>query len=119
MQKPIVITNADEEQCQELCAILEREHFSTTALHSRVSLEKENQRVEPQMAILDLDTLSVDNRLFKDLKRKNPALCIICLSSRPFHPELEEAMSKYIHACLSKPVDEEELVIWVRSSCEA
>ena len=63
MQKPIVIADADEEQCQELCAILEREHFSTTALHSLVSLEKENQRVEPQMAILDLDTLSVEKIL--------------------------------------------------------
>jgi hypothetical protein len=24
----------------------------------------------------------------------------------------------YIHACLGKPVDEEELVFWVKSICE-
>jgi hypothetical protein len=65
--------------------------------------------------ILDLDTLPVNNRLFRTLRRTNPAVCIIGLSSRPFHPELEEAMSQHIYACLSKPLDEEELFYWVKS----
>jgi len=34
---------------------------------------------------------------------------------RAFHPELEEAMSNYIFACLSKPADEDELVFWIKS----
>jgi DNA-binding NtrC family response regulator len=110
-QDPIVVVDADEVQCEELCAILEREHFPTTPLHSLANLALEIQEGASHVVILDLDTLPVDNRFFKDLKRTDPGVCIIGLSSRSFHPV-------YIHACLGKPVDEEELVFWVKSICE-
>jgi len=118
MQERVVVVDANDEQRQELCIVLEREHFPTTPLHSLVNLETNLQEGKCRVAILDLDSLPVDNRLFRNLKRTNPGVCLIGLSSRPFHPELEEAMSKYIHACLAKPVDEEELVYWVKSVCD-
>ena len=115
MQEPIVVVDGDEEQCRGLCATLEREHFTTTAFHSLLNLEREIQDTGRRVVILDLDTLPVNNRLFRTLRRTNPGVCIIGLSSRPFHPELKEAMSQHIYACLSKPLDEEELVFWVKS----
>ena len=118
MRESIVVVDADENQRHNLCTMLEREHFSTTALHSLLTLEREMQDPGRRVVILDLDTLPVDNRLFRVLKKTNPGLCIIALSSRPFHPELEEAMSKHIHACLAKPVDDEELLYWLKSICE-
>jgi DNA-binding NtrC family response regulator len=118
MQEPIVVVDANEERCRELRTILNREKFQSSALHSLENLETNLQEGKCRVAILDLDSLPVDNRLFRNLKRTNPGVCIIGLSSRPFHPELEEAMSKHIHACLAKPVDEEELVYWVKSVCD-
>lgn len=115
MQGPIVVVDGDEEQCRGLCATLEREHYSTTAFHSLLNLEREIQEAGRRVVILDLDTLPVNNRLFRTLRRTNPGVCIIGLSSRPFHPELKEAMSQHIYACLSKPVDDEELIFWVKS----
>lgn len=115
MQGPIVVVDGDEEQCRGLCATLEREHYSTTAFHSLLNLEREIQETGRRVVILDLDTLPVNNRLFRTLRRTNPGVCIIGLSSRPFHPELKEAMSQHIYACLSKPVDDEELIFWVKS----
>ena len=115
MQKPIVVVDGDEERCRGLCATLEREHFATTAFHSLLNVESEIQEAGRRVVILDLDTLPVNNRLFRTLRRTNPGVCIIGLSSRPFHPELKEAMSQDIYACLSKPLDEEELVFWVKS----
>jgi DNA-binding NtrC family response regulator len=100
MRESIVVVDANEERCRELRTILTREKFQSSALHSLVNLETNL------------------HRLFRNLKKTNPSVCIIGLSSRPFHPELEEAMSKYIHACLAKPVDEEELVYWVKSVCD-
>jgi DNA-binding NtrC family response regulator len=105
MQERVVVVDANDEQRQELCIVLEREHFPTTPLHSLVNLETNLQEGKCRVAILDLDSLPVDNRLFRNLKKT-------------FHPELEEAMTMYIHACLGKPVDEEELVFWVKSICE-
>jgi len=67
------------------------------------------------MLILDLDTLPLDNRVFRDLKRKNPTLSIITLSTRSFHPELKEAMTDHICACLNKPVDPDELHYWAKA----
>ncbi len=115
MQGPIVVVDGDEAQCRNLCEVLERDHYSTTALHSLLNLEEEIRETGRRVVILDLDTLPVNNRLFRTLRRTNPGVCILGLSSRSFHPELEEAMSKYIHACLAKPVDDEELIFWVKS----
>lgn len=119
MEEPIVVVNANEAQCLELCVVLEQEHFRTTALHSLRALEGEVMEGSCRVVILDLDSLPVDNRLFRNLKRKNPGVHIIGLSSRPFHPELEEAMSRHISSCISKPVDVEELVYWIRSICQS
>ncbi len=116
MDKPIVVVNADHEQCRELCAMLDREHYRTTALYSLVHLESNIQASGCRVVILDLDNLNVDNRFIMKLRRRNPGLLIIGLSSRPFHPELEEAMSTHIMcACLSKPVDSEELIYCLKS----
>jgi DNA-binding NtrC family response regulator len=119
MQVPIVVVDANEKQCQELCAVLESEHYPTTPLHSLVSLVGEIELGDRPVVLMDLDTLPVDNLLFRNLKKKNPGVCIIGLSSRPFHPELEEAMSTHIHACLAKPVDEDELLYLVKSLYQA
>jgi hypothetical protein len=48
---------------------------------------------------------------------ENAELCVIGVSSRRFHPELEESMRTHISACLSKPVDEGELLYWLKSIC--
>jgi CheY-like chemotaxis protein len=68
--------------------------------------------------ILDLDSLPVDNRFIRDLRKQNPDVPIIALSSRTFHPELQEALSLYISACLAKPVNPDELIYWVKSICQ-
>jgi DNA-binding NtrC family response regulator len=118
MQEPVVVVDADEQQRQEMCAVLEREDYKTVSLHSLATLNQEIQEGTRRVVILDLDTIPVDNRFFRGLKKENPGVCVIGLSSRPFHPELKEAMSSHIYACLGKPVDEEELVFWVKSLCE-
>lgn len=71
-----------------------------------------------EVLVLDLDTIPSENRFFRNLKRQCPAMSIIGLSSRSFHPELKEAMRKYIYACLCKPVDPDELVYWIHSIVE-
>ena len=114
MNEPILMAGTNEKLSQELCAALEREHFRTISSSSLVNLELNVQKGSRQLVILDLDTLPVDNRYIRNLRRHNPGVCIIGLSSRSFHPELEEAMSSHIFACLGKPVDFEELIYWIR-----
>ena len=115
MDEPIVVVDTNKEQCQELRAILEGEHYRITVLDSLLNLKENIQEGAFQAVILDLDSLPVDNRFIRDLRRKDPGVRIIALSSRRLHPELDEAMSTHIYACLSKPVDSEELIYCLKS----
>jgi DNA-binding NtrC family response regulator len=78
-------------------------------------LENVGSKKESGVVILDLDDPVVDNRVIRNAKRTRPAMQIIGISKRPFHPELKEAISKHIYACLCEPVDPEELVYLVKS----
>jgi DNA-binding NtrC family response regulator len=114
----LIIVDANEETRQRLCAALEGECFQATSLSSLINLGKSINNTSCRVVIVDLDTLPVDNLFFKEFRRKNPSVCILALSSRSFHPELQEAISKHIYACLAKPVDTEELTFWIRTICE-
>jgi DNA-binding NtrC family response regulator len=68
--------------------------------------------------ILDMDSVAADNRFFRELKRQAPGLYVLVLSSRSYHPGLEEAMGSHIYACLAKPLDPEEFRYWMKSIAE-
>lgn len=118
MRQLVAVVNGDKQDCQRLCALLARRSYRAIPLHSLNHLEREIQGGRYRVAILDLDTLPVDNRLFRDLTKTNPTTRVIGLSSRPFHPELKEAISNYMFACISKPFDEDELLYWLKSVYE-
>jgi DNA-binding NtrC family response regulator len=117
MHKSIVVVAADPIECRELCTVLELNHYRTSALHSLPEAARAIQARVCHAVIVDLDSLPVDNRFIRDLCRNHQELCVIGVSSRRFHPELEEAMRSHISACLSKPVNIEELIYWLRSVC--
>jgi len=115
VKESVLIYDSDKKQCLELCALLNNKDYQTTPVHSLNHLGKHICETDFQILVLDLDTVQVDKKLFRDLKKLKPSLSILGLSNRPFHPELEEAMSRYIYACLNKPIDEDELVFFLKS----
>ena len=117
MPKIIVVVDGNLEENQELCWMLERNHYRTSSMYSLMELPEHMERRLDQAIILDLDSLPVNNRFIRNLRGENPGLCIIGISSRTFHPELEEAMRSHISACLSNPVNEDELIYRLKSTC--
>ena len=115
MEGPIIVVDADEKESEALRDVLERDNYSAIALTTLGDLEEKIQETACGVIIMDLDTLPVDNRFIRYLKRQKDKVYIIGLSSRSFHPELEEAVSTHIYACLGKPVDTDELLYWLRS----
>jgi len=118
MDMPIVVVDADKDQCEKLCALLRQENYRAVELHSLPNLKKIVQETSCRVVIMDLDSLPVDNRFIKEFRRQNPGLPVMVLSNRSFHPELEQVMSKHICACLRKPPDPEELLYCIKSFCE-
>ena len=98
---------------RELCALLEQADIPVAPLHSLEDLPEHLRREQVGVLIVDLDTLPVDNNFFRNLKKQYPNLHILCLSSRTYHPGLEEAMGSHIYASLAKPLNSEELFYWL------
>jgi DNA-binding response OmpR family regulator len=115
MQSPIVMVSGDKRESLDLCTLLERYGYKVIRLPALAVSDTQVRESDCKVLLLDLDHLSVDNRYIRELSKQHPGLSIIALSSRTFHPELEEALSSHISACLVKPVDMDELLFWLRS----
>jgi DNA-binding response OmpR family regulator len=115
MHTSVMVANSGEQESRDLGALLESHHYRIIWANALTNLESQIRESDCQALILDLDRFSVDNRFIRELSRQRPGLFIIALSSRRFHPELQEAMSFHISACLVKPVDMDELLFWLRS----
>ena len=116
MEKGIVILDGNKKDCMNICSILDEQNYAATPVYSLKNLLPAINEEICEMLILDMDSIEVDKNLFRKLKKENPSLRIVGLSNKVFHPELEDAITKnHIYACISKPVDEEELVFWVKS----
>lgn len=118
MHESIIVADACLDDGRKLCAILDRHHYSATSLDTLNELAETVRKGACHCVVLDLDSLSVDNRFIRKLHQDNPSLCVIGTSTRTFHPELEESMRTHISACLIKPVDEVELIYWLKCLCE-
>ncbi len=114
----VVVVDADVHYCREVCALLEQADIPVAPVYSLEDLPARLQREQAAVLIIDLDTLPVSNNFFRNLKKQNPDLYILCLSSRTYHPALQEAMGSHIYASLAKPLNSEELLYWLKTISE-
>jgi DNA-binding NtrC family response regulator len=115
MKGSIIVIDADKGSRRELCNLLEEQDYHVMPSHSLAGLPALIQERSCRAVILDLDSVPVNNRHLRDLKKTYPDLHVVAVSGRSFHPELKEAMAAYIYACLCKPIDPDELVYWLKS----
>lgn len=119
MAKPAVAVLAtDKEQCQEISELLRSSEYPTVALHSFEDLHEQIRGASVKVLLVDLDNVVVDNTFFRNIKKRQPGVFILALSSAFHHPDLKEAMGSHIYACLAKPLDTEELLFWLWSISE-
>lgn len=118
MKKKILVMNTNTEECKRWCALLDQHHFLTVSADSIQELENNIRNSDYTAVILDLDTIPVTNRNLKELSINHPGVPFLCISTKRFHPELQDAISHYIYACLNKPVDPDELFFWLKSICK-
>jgi DNA-binding NtrC family response regulator len=118
MKKEIVVLDANQTQSQNICNMLEAHNYKTALLNSLSDLNSYmDENICPAL-ILNLDNIAVTNKILKQLKTNNPLTSIIAVSERQFHPELEESLREYISVCLTKPVDPDDLIYWLKTVFE-
>ena len=115
MKGPIIVVDGDKRACRAMCKLLEAHQYCGIPCHALANVQGLIEHNSCRALILDLDTVPVENRHFRDLKKVNPGLYVLAVSDRLFHPELKEALATYIYACLCKPVDPDELIYLVKS----
>lgn len=119
MGKPVVaVMDGDKDHCQKTSELLRASDYPTVSLTSFENLPEQIRRASVKVLLVDLDCVVVDNTFFRNIKKQQPGLFILVLSSAFHHPGLEEAMQSHIYACLAKPLDPEELLFWLWSISE-
>ncbi len=114
----VAVADADVQHCLELCGLLEQADIPAAPVYSLEDLPGHLKGEQVAVLIVDLDSLPVNNDFFRSLKKQHPDLHILCLSSRTYHPGLEEAMGSHICASLAKPLYSEELFYWLKAIAE-
>jgi DNA-binding NtrC family response regulator len=118
MKKEVLVLDRDADQCKRLRLFLEKSEYDVTTMEALTGVNDYLETHDCRAAIFNLDTISVNNKILRKVKRKNPQMSIIALSIRQYHPELEEAMREDISVCLGIPVDFDELIYWLASIYE-
>lgn len=116
MNQTTILFDASTERWPELTAALEAEGFLVLRCRSISELENLGPGKDRGAIILDLDNALLNNRVLREVKRRRPAMQLLGISNRPFHPELKDAIANYIYACLREPVDLDELIYLVKST---
>lgn len=118
MKNEVVVLNANQTQSQNICNMLEAQNYKTASVNSLADLNDTMEDSTCRAVILNLDNISVTNKILKQLKAKNPLTNIIAVSKRQFHPELAESLREYISVCLTEPLDPDELKYWLKTVFE-
>ena len=118
MKNEVVVLDANQTQSQNICNMLEAQSYKTASLNSLSDLNGYMEDKACPAVILNLDSITVTNKILRQLKAKNPLTSIIAVSERQFHPELEESLREYISVCLTEPVDPDELIYWLKTVFE-
>jgi DNA-binding NtrC family response regulator len=115
----IALLSADGPDAQAFCHTLETARYRTI-VYSRVPDLDNGLRKNPCLAaILDADSIPLTNAAIRTLKENHPQVHFLLASRNPFHPELQEAISRILFACLKKPADADEILYLLRSMASA
>lgn len=109
----VTILGADIQDARAICHIIEEGPYRTSICANLA--EFRSMLAAPCLAaILDVDSVSLDDRTIRSLTLAFPATRFLCTSRGRFHPELQESIRHHLFACLNKPVDPEELHYFLR-----
>jgi len=114
MEKKIVLISKNKQEINTLKKNLERNQYRLLPTGELEKIGKLLTKNVCSCAILDLDSIQVDNRTIRKLTLQYPQVYFLCMSKDRFHPELKDAICYHIYACLTKPLDEDELLYWLK-----
>jgi len=114
MEKKIVMISKNRQEIKTLERSLAHHQYELLSIGDLELLNELLIKTTSYCVILDLDSILVDNRSIRKLTLNYPQVYFLCMSKDRFHPELKDAICYHIYACLTKPLDEDELLYWLK-----
>lgn len=118
MEKEIIFVTEDQNQADQMCQILQDHHFAPRHLQSFQIIGGPSKTKTTTAILIDLDSIAISNIDIRNLKRAHPDIPLLAISRKPFHPDLQESMQLHIFACVSKPIDPDELIFLLNIALE-
>lgn len=114
MKETVILISRNENESDQINAFLSDNHYRLHTMGSIEDLDQDLLKSSAHCVILDLDSVSIDNRTIRENTLRYPHVYFLCMSRDRFHPELKDAICYHIYACLNKPLDYDELLYWLR-----
>jgi two-component system response regulator GlrR len=113
-KKAVLLMNASPEESAGIALLLEQADLIPQSVATPSELKTKIKDASFLAVIMDLDSVGIDNRTVKELASAFPSIPFLCLSKERFHPELKDSIRDHIYACLTKPIDPDELNYWLK-----
>lgn len=114
----ILLVGNDTNELKHLGVLLGEQQYKSVAIHSLSEVGSHLNSRPVKAVILDIDSIIADNRTIRNLAHQFPEVYWLCTSREKFHPELSDAFRHHIYACISKPIDPDELFYWLKCITE-
>ena len=105
----IALINFTQKSHRELAALLKGDRYQVFRASKPENLKESSGDDGLLVAIVDIDNKPEVKDLIQAVAKQIPSIRIFCLSERKLHPELEDLISRYVYACLKKPIETSEL----------
>jgi DNA-binding response OmpR family regulator len=115
--KKILIVDDDPDACQGMQVRLRANHYETFLAAAAISALVEARKHQPDLIILDLGLPAGDGFLVMERLKSFPSLAsipIIVVSGRDAYSNRERALRAGARAFLQKPVDNAQLLAFIR-----
>ena len=114
MGRKVILISKNTNELKQIYEVLSKNNYAYHCIEKIDQIKIALDSIASNCIILDLDFINIDNRTIRELTVKYPSIYFLCMSKDRFHPELEDAICYHIYACLTKPLDYDELLYWLR-----
>ena len=110
----VLIMGTNAQDAESICRIVKEDDFQTVVCSNLDELKSLLTASSCMAAILDIDSVPLDNRTIRTITRSHPGTCFLSTSRKRIHPDLQEAIRNYLFACLHKPINADELQYFLK-----
>ena len=110
----VLIMGTNSRDAESICHIAKEDDFRTVVCSNLNELKSILNASSCMAAILDIDSVPLDNRTIRRLTLSHPETSFLGTSRERIHPDLQEAISNHLFACLHKPINADELQYFLK-----